>query len=138
MVKYDTIIRLGPQSGLKPGMSAIVDIVLAEYSDVLKLPVAAIVESPDGYLCWVRTATGIRKRAIELGDTNDEFTIVTAGLVEGDEVVLNPTAYLEEAQIEAMKSAPDSEDPESSSSPPVEAAASGDTEKSKATSAETP
>jgi RND family efflux transporter MFP subunit len=103
MVKYDTIIRLAPQQGLKPGMSAIVDIVLAEYQNVIKIPVAAIVESPDGFLCWVKTSEGIRKRKLELGDTNDEFTIVTSGLAEGDEVVLNPTAYLDEAQIEAMR-----------------------------------
>lgn len=106
MVKYDTIIKLEAQKGLKPGMSAIVDIVLAEHRDVIKVPVAAIIESPAGFLCWVKTDQGIKKRVIKLGDTNDEFTIVTAGLSEGDEVVLNPTAYLEEAQIEAMKPLP--------------------------------
>ena len=109
MVKYDTIIRLEPQAGLKPGMSAIVDIVLAEHRDVLKVPVAAIVQSPSGYLCWVKTAQGIKKRVIEVGDTNDEFLIVNAGLSEGDEVVLNPSAYLEEAQIEAMRPVKDSD-----------------------------
>lgn len=103
MVKYDTIIKLEPQPGLKPGMSAIVDIVLAEHRDVIKVPVAAIVKAPAGYLCWVKTASGSKKRLIEIGDTNDEFTIVTSGLKEGEAVVLNPTAYLEEAQIEAMR-----------------------------------
>ena len=103
MVKYDTIIKLPTQKGLKPGMSAIVDIVLAEYNDLIKVPVAAIIESPSGFLCWVKTDQGIKKRVVELGDTNDEFTIVTAGLSEGETVVLNPTAYLEEAQLEAMK-----------------------------------
>lgn len=117
MVKYDTIIRLERQAGLKPGMSAIVDIVLAEHRDVLKLPVAAIVESPEGFLCWVKTESGIRKRVVELGDTNDEFTIVRAGLAEGDEVVLNPTAYLEEAQSEAMKPQPGAEQPPESTDP---------------------
>ena len=47
----------------------------------------------------------MKKRVIELGDTNDEFTIVTAGLREGDEVVLNPTAFIDEAQLEAMRPA---------------------------------
>lgn len=108
MVKYDTIIRLESQAGLKPGMSAVVDIVLADHRDVLKIPVAAIVQGPSGYMCWVKTSQGIKKRVIELGDTNDEFTIVTAGLSERDEVVLNPTAYLEEAQTEAMKPIKDS------------------------------
>ena len=86
-------------------MSAIVDIVLAEYTDVLKIPVAAIVESQEGFLCWVKDESGAKKRLIELGDTNDEVTVVTAGLVGGEEVVLNPTALLDEAQVEAMKMA---------------------------------
>lgn len=103
MVKYDTLIRLDPQPGLKPGMSAVVDIVLADHSDVLKLPVAAIIETAEGFLCWVRKDGQVRKRIIELGETNDEFTIVTAGIAEGDEVVLNPTAYIDEAQSEVMK-----------------------------------
>ncbi len=112
MVKYDTIIRLEPQPGLKPGMSAIVDIVLAEHRDVLKIPVAAIIQSPDGYLCWVKTAQKIEKRVIEVGDTNDEFLIVNTGIAEGDEVVLNPSAYLDEAQMEAMRPIKESAEPD--------------------------
>lgn len=111
MVKYDTLIRLDPQPGLKPGMSAVVDIVLADHRNIVKIPVAAIIETTEGFLCWVRKEGQVKKRVIELGETNDEFTIVTAGIAEGDEVVLNPTAYIDEAQLEAMKpknqSAPD-------------------------------
>ena len=103
MVKYDTLIRLDPQPGLKPGMSAVVDIVLAEYLDVLKIPVAAIIETTEGYLCWVKSGDEIKKRLIQLGDTNDEFSVVTAGLAESEEVILNPTAYIDEAQIEVIK-----------------------------------
>lgn len=103
MVKYDTVIKLEHTPGLKPGMSAVVDIVLAQYDDVLKIPVAAVVGSSDYFLCWVKTADGFEKRVIELGDTNDEYTIVTAGLREGDDVVLNPSAFIDEAQFEALK-----------------------------------
>ena len=103
MVKYDTMIRLDPQPGLKPGMSAVVDIVLANYTDVLKVPVAAIVESADGYLCWIRKNGQIEKRNVTLGDTNDEYTVVESGLSEGDEVVLNPLSHLKQAEQEALK-----------------------------------
>lgn len=101
LVKYDTIIKLEPQPGLKPGMSAIVDVILAEYQDVLTIPVASIVESPDGFLCWVKTESEVVQRSIELGDTNDEFTIVTHGLQEGESVILNPLAFVDEAQMQA-------------------------------------
>ena len=103
MVKYDTMIRLDPQPGLKPGMSAVVDIVLANYTDVLKVPVAAIVESAGGYLCWIRKDGQIEKRNVTLGDTNDEYTVVESGLSEGDEVVLNPLSHLKQAEQEALK-----------------------------------
>ena len=105
MVKYDTIIKLQATPGLKPGMSAVVDVVLEEYKDELLIPVAAILESDDGYVCWVRTPDGIKRRAIELGGSNDEFTIVKAGLAEGDEVVINPLAYIDEAQKAALRPA---------------------------------
>lgn len=109
MVKYDTLIRLDPQPGLKPGMSAVVDIVLASYTDVLKVPVAAIVESSDGFLCWIRKDGQIERRRVTLGDTNDEYTVVESGLSEGDEVVLNPLSHLEQAEQEALKPGSSSE-----------------------------
>ncbi len=103
LVKYDTIVKLEARPGLKPGMSAIVDVVLDEHHDVLTVPVACIVEAPEGFLVWVKTPAGVEKRRVALGDTNDEFTIVTAGLTEGEEVVLNPTAFLDEAQSQALR-----------------------------------
>jgi HlyD family secretion protein len=109
MVKYDTEIGVEPLPGLKPGMSAVVDIMLSEYVDVLKIPVAAIVETSEGFLCWVMTDEGAQKRLIELGDTNDEFTIVSAGLREGEAVVLNPTTFVDEAQREAIRPAADAD-----------------------------
>ncbi len=103
LVKYDTIIKLPQHPGLKPGMSATVDVILAEYQDVLTIPVAAIIESPEGFLCWVKSDQGVNKRLIEVGDTNDEFTIVESGLSDGEEVVLNPLAFIDEAQMQAIR-----------------------------------
>jgi HlyD family secretion protein len=92
-VRYDTLIKLPPQKGLRPGMSAEVEIVLAEHHDVLTIPVASIVENGDNHHCWVSTKTGVKQRAITLGDSNDIFTVVEKGLQEGDEVLLNPSFY---------------------------------------------
>ena len=102
MVKYDTIIKLDNREGLKPGMSAVVDIVLAEYDDVLTVPVSAVVEIEKGHVCWIQGDTGLKLRKIVVGDTDDEFVIVKEGLAEGDVVVLNPMAFIDEAQKEAI------------------------------------
>ena len=104
VVKYDTIIGLPETPGLKPGMSAEVEIVMAEHQDVLTVPVAAVVETKDQQLCWVKTGGGVERRVLKLGDSNDVFIIVEGGLAEGDEVVLNPLAYVDEAQAEVLKS----------------------------------
>ena len=41
------------------------------------------------------------RRALRLGDSSEMFVVVEAGLTEGDEVVLDPLAHIEEAQLEA-------------------------------------
>ncbi len=104
MVKYDTIVALPvTSSGLRPGMSAEVEIVLAEHSDVLTIPVAAVIETSTETLCWVQTGSGVERRAIQLGDSNDVFIVVEEGVLEGDAVVLNPSGSIEEARAEALK-----------------------------------
>jgi RND family efflux transporter MFP subunit len=107
LVKYDTKIKLDPHPSLKPGMSAIVDIILAEHKDVITVPVAAIVEGANGFFCWVQTNDGVKKRAIRVGDTNDQFTMVLDGLNVGDAAILNPLAFVEEAQAIAIDPATD-------------------------------
>ncbi len=102
VVKYDTIIELSSVQRLKPGMSAEVEVIIDRYTDVLTIPVAAVVETAEGDFCWVKTAAGAKRRSLQLGDTNDVFTVVEAGLQEGDEVVLHPFAF-KEAQALAMK-----------------------------------
>jgi HlyD family secretion protein len=105
VVKYDTIIELPSDEGLKPGMSAEVEVILAVHSDVLLVPVAAVVETEAGVFCWVKGDKEPQKRPIKLGDSNDVFIEVLAGLNEGEEVILNPTSILEEVENEALTTA---------------------------------
>lgn len=98
VVKYDTIIQLPSGQGLKPGMSADVEMIIARYEDVLSVPVAAVLETDQGYFCWVETAEGTERRSLQLGDSNDELIVVDVGVTEEDQVVLNPLAAVEEAR----------------------------------------
>jgi multidrug efflux pump subunit AcrA (membrane-fusion protein) len=72
------------------------------------IPVAAVVETDEGDLCWVKTAKAVQGRPLKLGDTNEVFTVVEAGLKEGDQVVLNPLA-LQEARMAATKTPDETE-----------------------------
>jgi multidrug efflux pump subunit AcrA (membrane-fusion protein) len=103
VVKFDTIVSLEASSGLKPGLSAEVEVVIAEHEDVLTIPVAAVVETGEERHCWIKTPSGPQHRKLELGDSNEQFIIVKSGLKEGDEVVLNPVAFIDEAQSEVLK-----------------------------------
>ena len=103
-VRYDTYVSLPPQEGLRPGMSAEVEIAVATYKDVLTVPVAAIVETDAGHFCWVKSESGVRRKAITVGDSNNIFSIIEAGVNEGDDVVLNPVA-LESPVMDASASA---------------------------------
>ena len=103
VVKYDTIIELPSDKGLKPGMSAEVEVVLAVHQNILTIPVAAVVETEDGDFCWVQSGKDApKRRLLELGDSNDVFIEVVAGLNEGEQVVLNPTALIDEAEEDAL------------------------------------
>ena len=73
-------------------MSAEVEIAIAEYEDVLLIPVAAVVETDSAAFCWVQSAEKVQRRRITLGDSNGVFTIVADGINDGDEVFLNPAA----------------------------------------------
>lgn len=110
VVKYDTVIGLPPEAGLKPGMSAEVEIIMARHENVIMVPVAAVIETIDGYFCWVKNGNGTERRRLMIGDSNDVFIVVEDGLQEGEDVVLNPLAFIEDAQDEVLKPDPETND----------------------------
>ena len=107
VVKYDTIIELPAAERLKPGMSAEVEVIMARHEDVITIPIAAVVATEKGDICWVKTAEGTQQRLLNLGDTNDVSIVVEDGVQVGDEVILNPLAHIKEAQDEALKTLDD-------------------------------
>ena len=113
-VQYDVIIELPKQDGLKPGMSAEVEIIMAEHKDVMTIPVAAVIETSNGFVCWIEDEndpTAVpTKTTLSLGQSNDVHVVVTDGLRPGDQVILNPLAYVQEAQDDAMKALDESKE----------------------------
>ncbi len=104
VVKYDAVIQLPQSRNLKPGMSAEVEITIVSRKKVLTVPVAAIVETETKQtLCWITTPQGIKKQTLQTGENNDKFVEVLSGLKAGQKVVLNPIAFITEAQQEALK-----------------------------------
>jgi HlyD family secretion protein len=98
--QYATIVKIdGTPDGLKPGMTAEAEILIAHLKGVITLPVATVVEQRNEFFCWVRKPDGsIERRRLLLGLTNDLFVEVKDGVAEGDLVVQNPRAFVEEAR----------------------------------------
>jgi hypothetical protein len=98
---YQTLVSLDQTfEGLKPGMSAEVTIIAdQEAAPVLAVPVQAIFGPADQAKyrkCFVMTPDGPEERDLVIGLINEKMAEIEAGLVEGDEVVLNPRTILAE------------------------------------------
>lgn len=99
--EYATIVAIdGAPSGLRPGMTAQVTILIAEVNDALTLPITAVVEKRDGYYSYVKTPSGYEQRKLEIGRTNDTYIEIQDGVKEGDVVVRNPRAVVPSAREE--------------------------------------
>ncbi|MEM6692137.1 MAG: hypothetical protein AAF664_22100 [Planctomycetota bacterium] len=105
VVKYDAIVSLPSETaGMRPGMSAEVEIILAQYDDVLLIPTAACVEVDGQFVCWVQKDTQVERRELEIGDSSNMFLLVESGIEEGERVILDPLANIAEAQTEVARS----------------------------------
>lgn len=88
----------GKPTSLKPGMTAEVEILVAELDNVLTVPVQVVVEQNDKFYGWVQKPDGPERRPLILGLTNDKMIEIRDGLSEGELVILNPRALIAEAR----------------------------------------
>jgi len=92
---YTTLVSLeGASSSMKPGMSARVEILIAELQDVLSVPVQCVANRSGRKVCYVMDRGGAREQVIQTGAFNDRFIQVLDGLTQGQQVLLNPPRLL--------------------------------------------
>jgi len=97
--EYATTVSIeGETTGLKPGMTSEVEILVSDLHNVLTVPVSAVVEKDGKFFAWVKEKSGPHRRPLLVGQTNDKLIQITDGLKESDEVILNPRAVVAEAQ----------------------------------------
>lgn len=78
--------------GLKPGLTAKLEIEVERYDDVLQVPSEAVVTTGGEHRVYVLTDSGLTPRSVLINRSNDTAVEVLDGLVEGESVVLNPDA----------------------------------------------
>lgn len=101
---YSTEVSLeGANESIKPGMSARVEILIAELTDVLSIPVQCVANRGGQKVCYLPTASGPKEQVIQTGAFNDRFVQVISGLEEGQTVLLNPPRLLEKDTVEKKR-----------------------------------
>ncbi len=99
MKQYPTIVAIrGQGEGLRPGMTAKCKVIVVHLTDVLTIPVAAVINQRQQYVCWVATEQGAQRRPLVLGSANEEIVEVKDGVNEGERIILNPRATVPEAR----------------------------------------
>jgi HlyD family secretion protein len=89
--KYAATIRItNPPHVLRVGMTAEAWIHVDQRPEALQLPVQALAEANGRYFSLVKNGEEYETREVEIGSTNDEVATIDRGLLEGDEVVINP------------------------------------------------
>jgi hypothetical protein len=77
-------------AGLKPGMTARVEILLPPRPDVLVVPHRGVVLDQGRQVSWVLQNDQLVRREVRLGQVTFELVEVLDGLAEGEQVALDP------------------------------------------------
>jgi RND family efflux transporter MFP subunit len=97
--EYAAVVAIESDSnGLRPGMTAAVEILVDNLKNALSVPVQALVEQRGVFYCWVSGPTGVEKREVEVGLGNNTRIEVVRGIEQGERVLLNPRESIAEAR----------------------------------------
>jgi HlyD family secretion protein len=77
--------------GLRPGMTAEVELAMPRRENVLAIPPEAVRLENGHDVCLVVHEDGLEHREVKLGEVTSDMAEVTAGLAEGEQIVLNPS-----------------------------------------------
>ena len=106
---YPTEITLdSTPAGLKPGMSAQVEILVDTRDDILQVPISAVYVDKGFQVVYVKTPGGSETRRVEVGLSSDQAVEITSGLAEGEAVYLYkpdgaPELEISDEEIQAMQ-----------------------------------
>jgi len=92
---YSTLVSIDKGvTGLRPGMTAEVEILIKELEDVLIVPVQAILEYKGKDHVTVRTPNGYVRKPVTLGITNNMYVEIKEGVKPGDFVAMSPMSLM--------------------------------------------
>jgi HlyD family secretion protein len=104
-----------PETGLRPGMSCSIEILIEELQDALHVPVQTVFRSGDTNVCYVAGRGGVEARSVRIGRFNDLWVQILEGLEEGETVLLAPPA---DVHVTRALGPPKEEEPQPPKQPP--------------------
>lgn len=98
---YSTTMSVdGVHEWLRPGMTANIEVLVGSLKNVVHVPIQAVMQSSEGRVVYVETASGPEPRQVVPGDFNNEFIEIASGLEEGERVYLRrPEKYKSEDAV---------------------------------------
>lgn len=90
---------------VKPGVTARVDVLVAELDDVIKVPLQAVVGSEDRQFCFIQKDGETVPVEVEVGLFDSEFVQIRRGVSEGDHVALAPPSITAVPECTALPDA---------------------------------
>lgn len=92
--EYAAVVRIqNPPEGLRPGLTAEVQIQVEFLPEVLQVPVQAVVEHGGKHYCFLQNGEQLESRPVTIGSTNDKHVVIKDGLKADEIVMLNPRKY---------------------------------------------
>jgi HlyD family secretion protein len=99
---YTSHLRIdNPISGLRPGMTAEVEVLVTELDNVLSVPVESLLVYDGKYYDIVavkKPGGGFEWRDVILGTGNEKFVEIKEGIRSGEAVILNPISLMNEEE----------------------------------------
>jgi RND family efflux transporter MFP subunit len=93
--EYETIVEvidLPSEASLKPGMTAEVSIKVNHLADVTLVPVQTVAERKGQHFVYVSRPSGVERRNVTVGESNEKFVEIKEGLEPGEQVCLDARA----------------------------------------------
>lgn len=123
--EYSTVVSIDkmPKEELRPGMTSEVKIMVGELLGVLYVPIQGVAQHKGKFYAYVVTPTGVERREVKTGDSNDFQVQILEGLKEGEIVALDARTRAtsefkeEDKSPEASKPAPKKAGPPSGAGP---------------------
>jgi len=99
-LEYGAVVTIfDPPATIKPGLRAKVTILFESQTNVVQIPLAAVIEHGERHYCLVREQAGWRTQLISIGSNNNSRVIIEGGLSEGEMVALTPFRYIDRSDL---------------------------------------